>query len=158
MWAPRTPFALATGLGLAILTVAAMVDVVERRLPNALVGAAVVPVAVAATAPLVAGATDLALGAVWGAALLGGPLLLTHLVSPSGMGFGDVKAAAVLGAALGLIDSQLAVLALVLALTTSATWALAHRRRTMPLGPGLIVGALAALAIGRLVGVEVNSW
>jgi leader peptidase (prepilin peptidase) / N-methyltransferase len=157
-WASLTPFALATGLSLALLAVAAMVDAVERRIPNALVGAAVVPVAVAATAPLVAGSTQLAVGAIAGAALLGGPLLLTHLVAPAGMGFGDVKAGAVLGAALGLVNTQIAVLALLLSLATSATWALAHRQRTMPLGPGLIVGALAALTIGRLISLEVNSW
>ncbi|HEX7247806.1 MAG TPA: type II secretion system F family protein, partial [Actinomycetota bacterium] len=38
--------------------------------------------------------------AALGAAVLGGPLLVTHLVTPAGMGFGDVKAGAVLGAAL----------------------------------------------------------
>ena len=39
-----------------------------------------------------------------GAALVGAPLLATHLVSPAGMGFGDVKAGTVLGAAVGLVD------------------------------------------------------
>ena len=68
--------------------------------------------------------------------MLGGPLLLTHLVSPTGMGFGDVKAAAVLGAALGLIDPQVALLALVLGLASAAVWGLARRARSVAFGPG----------------------
>ena len=59
-----------------------------------------------------------------------------------------------LGAAVGLIDAQLAVLALVLALAGGACWGLARRARSIPLGPALVAGALAALAIGRLIGVE----
>ena len=118
-WSTTTPFVLATAISLAFLGLAAVVDVRERRLPNALVGAALVPVAVAALAPAVSGSTDMVTGALAGAAVLGGPLLLTHLVSPAGMGFGDVKAGAVLGAALGLIDVQVAVLALLLALAGS---------------------------------------
>ena len=67
---------------------------------------------------------------------------LTHLVSPAGMGFGDVKAGAVAGAALGLIDPQLAVLALVARP--------GRRRRVGPrppvphraVRPGLVAGAL----------------
>ena len=61
---------------------------------------------------------------------------MTHLVSPAGMGFGDVKAGAVIGAAVGLVDPQLAALALVLGLAGSAGWAAVRRRRTIPLGPG----------------------
>ena len=48
-----------------------------------------------------------------GALVVAGPLLAVHLITPSGMGFGDVKAGAVLGAAMGLIDVELALLALV---------------------------------------------
>ncbi len=157
-WSTKTPFVLATAISLVFLGLAAVVDVRERRLPNALVGAALVPVAVAALAPAVSGSTDMVTGALAGAAVLGGPLLLTHLVSPAGMGFGDVKAGAVLGAALGLIDVQVAVLALLLALAGSAAWAVVRRQRTMPLGPGLVLGAVAALAIAWVVGVEASSW
>ena len=74
------------------------------------------------------------------------------------MGFGDVKAGAVAGAALGLIDPQLAVLALVLGLAAAASWGLVRRSRTVPFGPGLVAGALAALLIGRLVGIEAVVW
>lgn len=149
------PASVAVGLTLGVLVLAAVVDVVEHRLPNALVAIAAVPVAVAL---LAATSSDLLRSALFGAALLGGPLLLTHLVSPAGMGFGDVKAGAVAGAALGLIDAQLALLALVLGLAAAAGWGLARRSRSVPFGPGLVAGALAALVVARIVGIEAVSW
>ena len=112
----------ASGLSLLVLVVAALVDAVEHRLPNALVLGAALPVAVAL---LLAGSSELAQSAAAGAVLVAGPLLVTHLVTPSGMGFGDVKAGAVLGAAMGLIDVELALLALVLGLGAAAAWGIA---------------------------------
>jgi prepilin signal peptidase PulO-like enzyme (type II secretory pathway) len=70
------------------------------------------------------------------------------------MGFGDVKAGAVLGAALGLIDVQLAVLALIVGLAGSAACALVRRRRTIALGPGLVAGAMVALVVAQVLPVE----
>ena len=105
-----------------------------------------------------AGSSDLLQSALLGGALLGGPLLLTHLVSPAGMGFGDVKAGVVLGAALGLIDAQLATLGLVFGLGSAAAWGLVHRSRSVPLGPGLVGGTLAALLVAKLVGIEAVAW
>ena len=64
------------------------------------------------------------------------------------MGFGDVKAGAVLGAAMGLIDVELALLALVLGLGAGAAWGVATRARSIALGPSLVAGALAAVLIG----------
>jgi leader peptidase (prepilin peptidase)/N-methyltransferase len=154
VWIPQTAAAVATGLSLCVLVAAALVDAVERRLPNALVGAAAVPVVLALAIAWVSGTTEVVSGALLGAALLGGPLLVTHLVSPAGMGFGDVKAGAVLGAALGLINAQIAVLGLMLGLLGSAVWALAGRRRSIAFGPGLVGGAVVALIVARLLHVE----
>lgn len=154
LWSADAPAVVATGLALAIMTAAALVDAVDHRLPNALVATAALPVAVAIAIAAAAGSTGIALSALAGAALLGVPLLATHLVSPVGMGFGDVKAGVVIGAAVGLVSAQLAVLTLVLALGGSAAWAVIHRRRTIPLGPGLVVGAVLALAIARWLGLE----
>jgi leader peptidase (prepilin peptidase)/N-methyltransferase len=154
IWVPDTAAALTTGLSLLMLVAAALVDAVEHRLPNALVGAAAVPVVPAMAIAWVSGTTDVVWGALVGAALLGGPLLLTHLVSPAGMGFGDVKAGAVLGAALGVINAQIALLAVMVGLLGSAVWALAGRRRSIALGPGLVGGAVVALILARLMHLE----
>jgi leader peptidase (prepilin peptidase)/N-methyltransferase len=153
-WVPETTGAAATGISLLVLVAAALVDAVERRLPNALVGAAAVPVVLAMAIAWVTGTTDVVWGALLGAALVGGPLLVTHLFSPAGMGFGDVKAGAVLGAALGLISAEIAVLALMVGLLGSAVWALTGRRRSVALGPGLVGGAVVALIVARLLYVE----
>ena len=101
-WQPVTTRVLGTIAALLVLVAAALVDVVEHRLPNPIVAAALVPVVV--TVALV-GSSDVARGAVAGAALVGLPLFGTHLVTPAGMGFGDVKAGAALGAAVGLLDA-----------------------------------------------------
>ena len=156
MWVPETSAAVATGLSVLILVAAALVDAVEHRLPNVLVGAAAVPVVGALAVAWVTGATDVVVGAAVGAALVGGPLLVTHLASPTGMGFGDVKAGAVLGAALGLVNAQIAALALLLGLSGAAGWAVAGRRRTIALGPGLVAGAVLALVVAWWMNVEAN--
>ena len=141
-WAPSSTAALATGVSIAVLTLAAAVDAVAHRLPNALVATAAVPVVVALALHW---SDDLTRSSAAGAALLGGPLLVTHLIAPRGMGFGDVKAGAVLGAALGLLAAPLAVLALVLGLLAAATFGLLRRLRTIALGPALVAGAVLAL-------------
>jgi leader peptidase (prepilin peptidase) / N-methyltransferase len=154
VWVPDSAGAVATGLSLLVLVAAALVDAVEHRLPNALVGAAVIPVVLAMATAWVSGPTSVVGGALIGAGLVGGPLLVTHLVSPAGMGFGDVKSAAVLGAALGLINAQIAVLALLFGLSGAAVWALAGRHRSIALGPGLVAGAVLALFVARVLHVE----
>lgn len=150
-WALEAPAAIATGAALALLTVAALVDAACHRLPNALIATAAVPVTLAV---VVAWSGSLLRGALVGAAFVGVPLLVTHLVAPAGMGFGDVKAGAVTGAALGLVAAPLALLALVLGLLLGAGSGLARRAAAVALGPPLVAGALLALLLGRLAGVD----
>ena len=149
-WVPTTTRVLGTAVTLLALSAAALVDAVEHRLPNRIVAAALVPVVVTLG---VAWTRDVVTSVVLGACLVGVPLLLTHLVTPVGMGFGDVKAGFVLGAAMGLVDGQLGLFALVLGLAGGAAWGVGHRARSIPLGPALVAGALAALAVGRLLGM-----
>ena len=73
------------------------------------------------------------------------PVLALHLVSPDSMGFGDVKAAVVLGAAVGTADPRLAAVALCLAAAGGAAVGLATRQRTIPFGPFLVVASLLVL-------------
>lgn len=144
-------YAIAAGITLSVLGIAAMVDAVEHRLPNVLLGIAAVPVVVGVAVAYVV--DDHAFGSsLAGALFVAGPLLLAHLVAPAGMGFGDVKAAAVVGAAIGLIDDDLAIPALVTALALVGGWGLVRRRRAVPLGPGLVTGALVVIAVGQVLG------
>lgn len=123
---------------------AAIVDARTGRLPDELLLAATFPlIAVFVTAVFESGdvvAPAVAMGL--GAAAFCGPVFVIHLISPSAMGFGDVKLSAVLGAALGVFDWRLAVLALCFASGGTALVGLVRRRSTVPFGPGLVVGAL----------------
>lgn len=150
-WLPSTLRVLGTAGALVVLVAAALVDVVEHRLPNAVVACAALPVALTTVA---AWTPDVGRSVGAGALLMAVPLLLTHLASPAGMGFGDVKAGLVLGAALGLVEGQLALFALVIGLAAGALWGLTRRARSIPLGPALVLGAVAALVVGLLLGVE----
>jgi leader peptidase (prepilin peptidase)/N-methyltransferase len=139
---------VAGAIGVAMLVPAAVFDVEERRLPDAWVGAGAVAVIVTLVVDSVVGQpndTDLLAGVALGALAMTLPVLALHLVSPASMGFGDVKAAVVLGAAVGTADARLAAVALCLAAAGGAAVGLATRRRTIPFGPFLVVAALLVL-------------
>ena len=81
----------------------------------------------------------------------GGFLLAAALIRPNGMGFGDVKLAAVLGVYLGFAVVEAMVVAfatgslLGLALIARHGWS--ARVRTIAFAPCLALGALASLAL-----------
>jgi leader peptidase (prepilin peptidase) / N-methyltransferase len=147
---------LATAATVAALVPAVVVDIREHRLPNRLVGAAALIGLVCVLITMASGATLDLLGLLVGAAAMSAPLLLLHLVSPNAMGFGDVKMAVVLGAALGLVAPVLVPVALVIASAGSAAVAITLRRSTIAFGPGLLSGAILALclAIAPVGGVD----
>jgi leader peptidase (prepilin peptidase)/N-methyltransferase len=137
-----------------VLVPLVLVDLRARRLPDPLTlggaGALVVTLAVS-------GAWSGDFAPWWrglaGAGLLAGVLLVLHLVSPSGMGFGDVKLGLLLGVlvgsrGLGLVLTTLLVAGLAGSLV-GLTLAVATRRRhvTLPFGPCLVLGAVISLAL-----------
>jgi leader peptidase (prepilin peptidase)/N-methyltransferase len=138
----------------AVLVPLVLVDLRARRLPDPLTlggaGALVVLLAVS-------GAWSGDFGPLWrglaGAGLLAGVLLLLHLVSPSGMGFGDVKLGLLLGVLVGCRGPGLALTTLLVAGLAGSllglTLAVATRRRhiTLPFGPCLVLGAVVSLAL-----------
>jgi leader peptidase (prepilin peptidase)/N-methyltransferase len=78
--------------------------------------------------------------------------LVVHLVSPAGLGMGDVKLGLLLGAGLGRYV-VLGLFAGLLAASAAGVVLLvregrAARKRTMPMGPFLALGAIVALFIG----------
>lgn len=138
---------LAAALPVAFLVVPALVDVLDQRLPNRMVGAAALVGVVAAASTIVSGGEIDLRGAALGAAALAGPLLVMHLVAPDSMGFGDVKAGVVLGAAVGMVDPFYGLLALAAGSLLGAVAGLVGWRRTIPFGPALVGGAVMALLV-----------
>ena len=134
---------------------AVLVDTQEHRLPDVWIAAAAIVLLVAVGVTWSVGSmspiASPALAA--GATLMAGPLLALHLVSPTSMGFGDVKLAMVLGAAVGC--SRLATRhsgARAGGRVDGHGRAPAPEPGTIAFGPGLVGGALVALlAHGLLV-------
>lgn len=123
------------------LVPAAAVDVRERRLPDRLVafGGLVLLTATIATGSVAVNAM------IAGVAALAGPILVLHLVSPAAMGFGDVKLAVVLGAAIGTEDWRMALAALCLASAFGAALGLLRRSHTVAFGAHLVASSAVVL-------------
>jgi leader peptidase (prepilin peptidase)/N-methyltransferase len=141
-----TPAAATT----AVLVPAAVVDVRERRLPDRWVLAAAVVLTVGSVVERAAGGGPDAGGLVAGGAVMSGLLLGLHLLSPDSMGFGDVKVAVVLGAAIGSFDWRLAMPALLLAAATGVVVGIVRRSSTIAFGPCLVAGTVAVLALAAV--------
>ena len=129
----------------AVLIVLAVVDYRTRRLPNLIVLPAAGFVLAAQVFLDPARALEYVAAAA-GASLF---LLVPALLKPEGMGMGDVKLALLLGAVLGRSVVAALLIGLVAAGLVSAAilarngWA--ARKTTIPLGPFLALGGLAAL-------------
>lgn len=140
---------LAVGLVVgAVAAAAGIPDLCERRIPNVVVLAGLLAVVLVAGAVAVGGDRPVAGGVAGGAALGGGLLLALHLAHPAGLGFGDVKLGAVLGAAVAVIHWSLAAVTLGLASVIGALGALVLKgwRRSIPFGLCLGVAALVSVA------------
>jgi leader peptidase (prepilin peptidase) / N-methyltransferase len=141
---------------LVLLTVPlAFIDSAVHRLPNPLTGAAFAGVlAFLAVAALTAGHPgELARTAI-GAAALTCFYLLLWVIRPSGMGLGDVKLAASVGLVLGWVGWQALFAGTLFAFVLAAAFAIAliaalkaGRGSQLPLGPFMLLGALAAVAL-----------
>ena len=96
-----------------------------------------------------------------GAALFWGLLLVIHLVSPRGMGFGDVRLAAVLGLFLGWLGLRYVAVGFFLGFLLGAVSGVAllvlrrrGRKDHIPFGPFLAAGAVIAV----LAGSPILAW
>ncbi len=94
--------------------------------------------------------------AMMGATLAFVTLLLIHLISPSGMGFGDVRLAFVLGLFLGWLSLGHVLLGLLLGFLLGSIAGLAllvtgvrGRKDHLPFAPFLAAGAVLAVVAGR---------
>ncbi len=138
----------------ALAVVLVVTDVRHRRLPNVLLlvggGGVVVLLLLAALLDHDPGAL---VGSLVAAAALFALFLVAAVVSPAGMGMGDVKLVAVLGLALGYAGPAQVLLAVLLAFLLHAVLAVAllvtrraGRRTALPFGPALLIGS--ALSLG----------
>ena len=143
----------------AALVIVSLVDVQSRVIPTRVVGPAILlcsgllAVATAAHHDWSRFGTSLL-----GAALAGGSLLTVHLVTPAGMGFGDVRLATLIGLALGWLSLGTVALGMFLAFLFAAAVGVGVRRlrgsttcRHVPLGPYLAAGAVAAVLLGEQI-------
>jgi leader peptidase (prepilin peptidase)/N-methyltransferase len=137
-----------------ILVVASAIDRRCHRLPDLLT----LPAAalMAAGVAIAAGVDDdlgLLAAAIGGAVILAGTLFVVHLVSPAGMGFGDVKLAVPIGLVVGARGTGTVLAALLAALVLGAVAGLVtfaryrDRRRPFAFGPCLGAGAVLALLV-----------
>lgn len=146
---------------LAVITVAlAAIDLEHRRLPDALTLPAYPVLAVAIA---IQGGVEqewwILARALIGAAILGGVYFALWFAYPKGMGFGDVKAAGMLGLALGAVGwGAVAVGAiagpLIGGVAGVAVMIRTRRTRgvTIPYGPWLIAGAWLGILAGDRIG------
>ncbi len=160
-WSAALPAALIFTIGSCVLV---GVDLQQRRLPHYIVFPAIAAVLIA---QVIAAWNQRDLGlfmrSLAGAAAAGGGLLAVHLVSPEGLGFGDVTYATLIGATLGWYGLDRVGLGIGLGFVIGAIVAgpvlMFERRRaemgestgpaTLPFGPALALGAWLALCWGE---------
>lgn len=161
--APSAPAAAGAALVLtaylffaAISIALAAIDLDTHRLPNAIVlPAYAVLAALLGTAALLTADAESAGRAAAGAGILFGVYLILALISPRGMGMGDVKLAGVIGIALGWAGwSALTVGALAAFLLGGVVGIAlilvgrARRNSGIPFGPWMLGGAWVGILLG----------
>ncbi|MBO0980875.1 prepilin peptidase [Microbacterium sp. SD291] len=140
----------------ATATVLTLVDIIEFRLPNAVIVSMIG--AIMAALVLAAALTGDWLRLLWslaGAAAMFAVYVVLAIISPKSIGMGDVKLAAPLGLLLGWFGLSTWLVGLVGAFLCGGIIAvvmLALRRVTLrgslPFGPSMLAGALAAVLLG----------
>lgn len=138
----------AVALFVAVLALATMIDLRERRIPNALTypGTLLAIVLAGVTA-----GTGGAIEALAGMLVAGGVMLVVWLIGRGGLGMGDVKLSAFVGASVGpamvptylVVGSGLGALAGVALLLRGR-----DRHSTFAYGPYLAIGATVAIIVG----------
>lgn len=133
-----------------------VVDCATLRLPNALVAPAVLLPLICLTVVAMAQSNPATAARVVLAATASGAIYLClHLVSPGGMGFGDVKFAPSIGAVMGWHSWDATLWAIAAAFLCAAAVALplmAARRNPhhLPFGPFMVAGAVIAAGATHL--------
>jgi leader peptidase (prepilin peptidase) / N-methyltransferase len=134
-----------------VVVVVTFIDIDHHRIPDRITLRAfpIAFVLIAVTA-VVTGAPRGVIGALIGSLAFGGILFVFHLISPAGMGFGDVKLAFTLGLYVGWVNPFLVLHALMLGAVLGVVVAIPAvvkrgRKAAFPFGPTLCAGTLAAV-------------
>jgi leader peptidase (prepilin peptidase) / N-methyltransferase len=154
LWFERVWVAAMMAPFLGLLAALAVIDIRHKIIPNRLVypALAAFPVVILAAA-LAGGGVDV-LDAVIGFLAYGGAILLVAIVSPRGMGMGDVKLAALIGLVLGAIDLPSVWVAAGSGFLLGGIAAIGAlvagkgRKSALPFGPFLAAGAAIAAFLG----------
>jgi leader peptidase (prepilin peptidase) / N-methyltransferase len=141
-----TATALISAVFCWILVVITRTDLEHKLIPNRIVLPGTVLVLVARTLD------DPSIEWVVAALLAGAVLLVIAFIYPAGLGMGDVKLAAFLGAGLGAVVVVGIFIGFLAAFVPAAVLLIRHgraaRKAAIPLGPFLALGAVVALFVG----------
>jgi leader peptidase (prepilin peptidase)/N-methyltransferase len=142
-------YTLLCGLLVLVLVPCTVVDLESRIIPNLITGPATVMAIALGTVLNPAGEPH---RLAWGAGTAGF-LLVTALISPGGMGMGDVKLVAVIGLCLGSLGAVALFAALIGQVAAAGLLAARHgiraaRKTTLPFGPYLAAGGLLMAVAG----------
>jgi leader peptidase (prepilin peptidase) / N-methyltransferase len=144
-----------------VLAALSAIDIEHYRLPDLIVlPALVVSIPWIAITSIVDGEPELVRYALAGGAIYFGFLFIAHLISPRGMGFGDVKLAAVMGLFVGWLGTSLTealvlvLWAMLIGFATGSIYGFGvllrrRRNRPFPFGPFLAMGTVAAVLLSR---------
>jgi leader peptidase (prepilin peptidase) / N-methyltransferase len=142
----------------AVLVAVAVIDVEHRVIPNRILYPSLLFFPLLLAVGVLTGEEVSLVRAVIGFLAYGGGLLVVALISPGGMGMGDVKLAALIGLVLGAFGlSYVAVAAAVailgggLGAVALLAFARASRKRAVPFGPYLAAGAVWAAFVAPRV-------
>lgn len=143
----------------AALVVLSAIDVERFILPRKIIyAAAAISAPLLVVAALVRDEPDRLWRAAAGAALGFGILFVIHLISPKGMGFGDVRLAGLIGLHLGWLGLGYVLVGLFFAFLLASVVGIAlmvlgrrGRKDRIPFGPFLAAGAMVAVLFGAPV-------
>jgi leader peptidase (prepilin peptidase) / N-methyltransferase len=126
-------------------------DLRERRIPTPLVHASAIILAIAVGLTAAVGQPNRVLHAAIGLVVVGGPFLGVHLVSPAGMGYGDVRLAALTGTAVAYgTSASVAIACAVVAVTASGVSCLIRQEHSAPFAAYIFPVALVTITAGVL--------
>jgi leader peptidase (prepilin peptidase)/N-methyltransferase len=144
-----------------VLLAVSVIDVKHRIVPNRIVYPALIGFALLiAIGSIVERQLDVAAAGI-GLLAYGGALLLVAIVSPGGMGMGDVKLAGLIGMVLGALGLRYVAVAAGLSILAGGLGAIgllvftrASRKQAIPFGPYLAAGAIVAAFLAP----SIASW